>query len=435
MNPFDQKNSRLEDCILDWKGLYPAPYNKNEVAPYTRTRIILMNGTEFENVWFSHQFSRNCGNNDVRRQLALLRRLEQQQQKLLSALKPVDETVLEHTIGYEQLAVDLTAHLAQREADPYVKTALDFALLEDFDHLYRYADLMDMETGVHAEDLVGHYTEVTPGRPTISEHCFPYDTIKKSIRNNTAALSTKLCVGIITAAEQQTMNFYMNVCGTYKDDRGRKLYQEIGMIEEQHVTHYGSLMDPSATWLENLLMHQYIECYLYYSCMETESCPKTKQVWQWLYDQETIHLAAAAKLLKKEEGKDYQQVVGNGDFPDPICLCSNIEYVRQVLGKTVQETTCRESYASVDHLAQDADFFRYQQKVNPDAACVPSHMVIKDHINQFGRDYRWESAPNPITQLRDVRVDNIDVGRVPGSVQPPPPPMMAGQAARPQPGI
>ena len=173
MNPFEQKNGRLEDCILDWKGLYPAPYDKHQVDPYTRTRIILMNGTEFENVWFSHQFSRHCSNNDVRRQLALLRRLEQQQQKLLSALKPVDETVLEHTIGYEQLAVDLTAHLAQREADPYVKTALDFALLEDFDHLYRYADLMDMETGVHAEDMVGHYTEVTPGRPTISEHCFP----------------------------------------------------------------------------------------------------------------------------------------------------------------------------------------------------------------------------------------------------------------------
>ena len=127
-------------------------------------------------------------------------------------------------------------------------------------------------------------------------------------------------------------------------------------------------------------------------------------------------------------------MVGRETSP-PICLCSNIEYVRQILGGTVQETTCRESYASVDKLAQDADFFRYQSKVNPDAAWVPSHVVIKDHINQFGRDYRWESAPNPIVQLRDVRVDNIDVGRVPGSVQPPPPSMMMGQSARPQPGI
>ncbi len=38
---------------------------------------------------------------------------EQQQQKILTHLKPADESALEHTIGYEQLAVDLTAHLAK----------------------------------------------------------------------------------------------------------------------------------------------------------------------------------------------------------------------------------------------------------------------------------------------------------------------------------
>ena len=39
---------------------------------------------------------------------------------------------LRHTIGYEQLAVDLTAHLAKRVDDADIKGALDFALLEDF---------------------------------------------------------------------------------------------------------------------------------------------------------------------------------------------------------------------------------------------------------------------------------------------------------------
>ena len=100
MNPFKEKAISLEQCIMDWKRLYPAAYDKHTVDPYTRTRVILMNGTEFEAVWYSHQFSRHSDNNDVRRQLALMRRLEQQQQKLISALKPVDETILEHTIGY-----------------------------------------------------------------------------------------------------------------------------------------------------------------------------------------------------------------------------------------------------------------------------------------------------------------------------------------------
>ena len=62
---------------------------------------------------------------------------------------------------------------------------------------------------------------------------------------------------IITAAEQQTMNFYMNVTNLAKTDLARKLYMEIAQVEEEHVTQYESLMDSGATWLEMLLWHEY----------------------------------------------------------------------------------------------------------------------------------------------------------------------------------
>ena len=146
MNPFLEKSTACpEDLIVDWKTLATKPYEKETVDPYTRLRIILMNGTEFESVWLGHQFSRHCANNELRREIAMLRRIEQQQQKRIAALKPADESLLEHTIGYEMLAVDLTSALAKAEPDAYVKQALDFALLEDFDHLYRYADLLEGE--------------------------------------------------------------------------------------------------------------------------------------------------------------------------------------------------------------------------------------------------------------------------------------------------
>ena len=119
-----------------------------------------MNGTEFEANWFSHQFQRHTADNDLRRELALTREVEKQQQLKVSLLKPVTESALEHTIGYEQLAVDLTAELAKREPDCYVKKALDFALLEDFDHLYRYANLLEMEQGVSAQTITKEYTAV-----------------------------------------------------------------------------------------------------------------------------------------------------------------------------------------------------------------------------------------------------------------------------------
>ena len=143
MNPFDQKPTKsLEDMMLDWKDLSPRPYKKLETDPYTKARIILMNGIEVEAVMFGHNFNRNCEDNDLRRDLALMRRIEAGQQKHVNWLSPSDETPLETTIGYEQLAVDLTAWLAMHEPDAYAKSCMDFALLEDFDHLYRYANLL-----------------------------------------------------------------------------------------------------------------------------------------------------------------------------------------------------------------------------------------------------------------------------------------------------
>ena len=205
MNPFEVKTKPADRYYMDWQKLYPRPYDKNEVDPYTRLRIILMNGTEYEANWFSHQFHRHCTNNDLRRELAVLRRTEQQQQKRIACLKPIDESILETTIGYEQLAVDLTAILAQREPDAYVVQVMNLALLEDFDHLYRYADLLELERGIHAERLVGCYTEIMPGRPTIAEHRHkPLNKIKVvfpgDVRNN-------MCYAWMIGAAKMGMHF------------------------------------------------------------------------------------------------------------------------------------------------------------------------------------------------------------------------------------
>ena len=88
MNPFKQSPISLFNAFENWKQLYPKPYNKYDVDPYTKTRIILMNGAEFEANWFSHQFSRHISDTDLRRDLALTRALEKQQQLKISLLKP-----------------------------------------------------------------------------------------------------------------------------------------------------------------------------------------------------------------------------------------------------------------------------------------------------------------------------------------------------------
>ena len=412
MNPFEVKTRPADSLYMDWPKLYPKAYDKNETDPYTKTRIILMNGTEYEAVWFSHQFHRHCENNDLRRELAVLRRVEQQQQKRIACLKPIDETLLETTIGYEQLAVDLTAILAQREPDPYAVQVMNLALLEDFDHLYRYADLLEMEHGIHAERLVGEYTEIMPGRPTIAEHRDPRDSVRRALCFKTSAPISRLNAAIITAAEQQTMNYYMNQCAFYESEQGRKLYQEIAMIEEQHVTQYGALLDPACTWLENLLNHEYTECYLYYSCYEDETDEKVKKIWEQHFEQEVAHLHHAAKLLQTYEGKDWYQVIPDGEFPQLLKFSPQKEYVRKVLKKTVCNTALLEDPAvPVSELPRDAAFFSYQATVNTKPETVPSHAVIEAEIAAAGQDYRFEEKTHPIEELRSRTADNTTLAR------------------------
>lgn len=414
MNPFEQKARPVDDAFTSWKNIYPCSYNKEYTDPYTKTRIILMNGTEFEANWFSHQFARHTDNMDLKREIAVTRRVEKQQQMQLAALKPIDESPLEQTIGYEQLAVDLTAILAKREPDAHVKMALDFALLEDFDHLYRYADLLECDKGIRAEELVGGYTEIMPGRPTIAEHRYPYDNVKPATDFQCADLITKLNVNIITAAEQQTMNYYMNIAPFYVNDIGRRLYQEIGLIEEQHVSHYESLIDPNCTWLEMALMHEYNECYLYYSCYCDEKDLRIKAMWEELFEQELSHLHKAAELLARYENKNWQQVIPDGEFPELLAFTPNIEYVREVIANTVRNTSLFDDYPNINDMPDDAKFFFFQNRVNSDTSSVPSHEVIRNYINCKGMDYRYETKPHPINELRNRACDNVCISRVKG---------------------
>ncbi|MBO5328527.1 MAG: hypothetical protein J6B04_05070, partial [Clostridia bacterium] len=254
-----------------------------------------------------------------------------------------------------------------------------------------------------------------PARPTIAHHRFPIDNVKRIINSKTADKQTVLSTMIITAAEQQTMNYYMNITNLATNDLARRLYMEIAQVEEEHVTHYESLQDASATWLEMLLWHEYTECYLYWSCYQTETDAYVKNLWLENLQIEISHLKKAAELLEKYEDKHWQQVIPNGEFPAPLSLHENIEYVRDILGSTVQFTGDLEDYIKVKDLPKDANFFAFQAKINPAAEIVPSHNVIEKRIRRAGKDYRWQVAPNPVKELRNRYCDNVDVGRKPNA--------------------
>jgi rubrerythrin len=369
-----------------------------------------MNGIEVESALFSHQFARHTLDMELKRTLAMSRRVEQQQQKMVNWLIPADESTLEVTIGYEQVAVDLTAQVAAKEPDPYIKSAFEFGLLEDFDHLYRYANLLEMNHGIAAEKIVGELTEIMPGRPTIAEHRHPFDEIRRHYDSRTADILTKLHVATVTAAEQQTMNFYMTVGNRYPDMVGRGLYMEIAQIEEQHVSHYESLADPTMSWFERMVMHEYNECYMYYSCMESETDPRIKQIWEQHLEMEIEHLRIASDLMWQYENRDAAQMLPS-EFPELTVFTSNKDYIRQVLSSQVSLTGDGTEFVPVDGLPSDARYFRYQQLVNGDGF-VPSNEVIEMHIRQKGTDYRVQSeGEHPVSELRSRKEVDKEVAR------------------------
>jgi hypothetical protein len=398
-NPLREKGIALDAQLRTWRELNVKPYAKNEVHPYSRARGILLNGIEVEAVMFSHQMARNTLDTDVKRQLALLRRVEAQQQKAINWLIPGNETTIEVTLGYEQVAVDLTAWLAQHEADQYLKQVYDFALLEDFDHLYRYANLYELIEGRKADEICGDLTEITPGRPTIFEHRDPRDEIRRPMTAAAADPQSVLNALTIVAAEQQTMNFYMTIGNRYQEPIARATYAEIGLIEEQHVTHYESILDPAASWFANLVLHQWHECWMYWSAMQDEVDPRVRKLYELHLGMEIEQLRVAGELMKRVEKRDPEEILPVSEFREPLRFQPNKEYVRSILENQVNLTAKDSDFVPVATLPDDDRYFLYQKNVNGDFS--PTEEVVRANKKQNGRDYRLETeGPNPVEGLR-----------------------------------
>jgi hypothetical protein len=400
MNPLEHAGMPVEDQFRSWSELNVEPFDKREVEPYTRTRVILMNGIEVESIMFSHQLARHTDNLEIKRALAESRRAEAMQQKVVNGLNPGDQTPLETTIGYEQTAVDLTAWLARHEPDPMLKQALDFALLEDFDHLYRFANLYELIDGKDATELTDHLTEITPGRPTIAEHRHPADDVRGHFNTHTVDPLSRLHVMTIVAGEQQTMSFYMNHGTDWIEPVARGLYAEIALIEEQHVTHYESLLDPLDSWLKQLVFHEYNEVYLYWSMLQQEQDRRIKAIWELHLDMELGQLRVAGDLLRRFEGVEPAEILPP-DLPDtPVTFEPNKDYVRRILAEQVDLRADGLAYVPLQDLPSDHRYFDYQATVN--AGGAPSETVIDENRAAHGDELRDETeGAHPIIDLRE----------------------------------
>jgi hypothetical protein len=371
----------LDQQSFTWKELVQPPYSKLDDDAFTRVRVILMNGIESEALRFGHACARM--NRDLQLALARIRRVEQHQQTLINWLNPADQTPLETTIGFEQVAIEVTASIAQAEPDPYLAQVYRFGLLEDFDHMYRYSALMDRVEGKDANTLLQSYTDILPGRPTAVEHRAPEDDLRTSYDRKTAGFITKLNAFTLMAGEHQTHDYYMNIGPTYPDPIGRQLYAEIASIEEQHVTQYESIIDADETWLEKWLLHEACEVYNYASCLEYEKNPRIAAIWERFLEYELGHFRLVADLFENSERRDVSEVV-EARLPEPIHYKSQRAFVREVLRREVDLRARGADFIPRSAETRESPSVLYRERMNSEGS--PSERVAAGYIWRPGTE-------------------------------------------------
>jgi hypothetical protein len=333
INLFTDKGTALDRQRFTWMELVNKPISKLDDDAFTRIRVILMNGVELDALRIQQVLLRM--NRDARVPLAQLMRVEQHQATAINWLLSADHSPLETTIAYEQVAIEVTASVAQLEPDPYQAQAYRYGLLEDFDHLYRYTALLDRLEGKDANNILQGYTDIVPGRPTLVHHRAPENDLLEPYARD-AALATRLHAITLVGGEYQTHDYYMNIGPAFADPVARLLYAEIASVESQHITHYGSMLNPEESPLEKLMLHEAMEVWNYQACVEQETNPRIKALWERFLDYELGHLQVAMQLFKQTERRDPAEVLGDGKLPASIRFESQREFVRKVLAAEMQ---------------------------------------------------------------------------------------------------
>jgi hypothetical protein len=311
---------------------------------------------------------------------------------MVNWLLPADLSPLETTIGFEQVAIEVTASVAQHEPDPYLAQVYRFGLLEDFDHLYRYSALMDRVMGADSNNILQNYTDILPGRPTIVEHRAPEDDLRLPYDRSKAAPISKLNALTIMGGENQTHDYYMTIGPMFADPIARQLYAEIASIEEQHVTQYESIIDPKESWLEKWLMHEAAEIYNYYSCLIYETNPRVKSIWQRFVDYELGHLHFVLEIFQKFEKRDAAEVLPES-LPEPIEYKSHREFVRKVLSEEVDLRARGTEIIGKEEEGPDSPSQIYRSQMNSSGS--PSEIVAAG--------YKWKPGTELAKETPDLQ--------------------------------
>jgi len=169
----------------------------------------------------------------------------------------------------------------------------------------------------------------------------------------------------------------MTIGPMFADPVARQLYAEIASIEEQHVTQYESIIDPTESWLEKWVMHEAGEVYNYWSCVQYESNPRIKAIWERFLDYELGHLHDAMEIFQRVEGRDAAEILPAA-LPDPISYESQRPFVRSVLAQEVDLRARGTQFIDKSEEDRNGPSVQYREHMNSQGS--PSETVAAGFI-------------------------------------------------------
>ena len=101
--------------------------------------------------------------------------------------------------------------------------------------------------GINPNYILQGQTDVIIGRPTQFHHNCNAIRLRKPYDKTKTSPQTKVNILSLLSAEQQTHNYYAEHGFMYGNQNLRETYAEIKDVEEEHVTMYESLIDPTET--------------------------------------------------------------------------------------------------------------------------------------------------------------------------------------------
>lgn len=370
---YASQGTPVELQAMHWRDMALTPISKLDDDAFTRVRVVLMAALEQGAVDFGHAAALGCA--DLRGALARVRRIELHQGLAVQSLLGTDHSALELAISHKQCAIEVGAALAQHEPDAVVAGALRFGMVEDLDHLYRLAALLDRVEGKDANNIVQSYTDILPGRPTILQHRAPQDDVRQPCDASTARAGTRLNVLTMLALSRRMAALFAQGALAQADPVVRQLHAEIASIEEQHATQFESLLDPREGWLEQWLLHQAAEALAYHACVQRETEPRIKALWERMLDYEIGQFHFVAELMRSHGGLDPQRVVPR-ELPDALPFASQRDYLRKTLQEQLELSACAGIHVP---RSQESQATRdYRARVNAEGS--PSESVAAGYV-------------------------------------------------------